>query len=73
MPYINFISAEISLPNATSFLSFFAMDSITRNPLSVWLLVPCQPVLLEPFEVLYGLIQCDRMQNELWGSSATTF
>ena len=37
----------------------------------VQLLVPCRPVLLEPFKVLLGAIRCDTMRNELWDRSAT--
>ena len=48
-------------------------DGVTRHLLSVFLLVPYQPVLLDPFELLPGVILCDRTRNELWGGSATAY
>ena len=72
MPFITLISPLNALPTEIALLSLFAMDRVARNLLSVRLLVPCQPVLLDPVEVLYGEIWCDRMSNELWGGSATT-
>ena len=71
MPCINFISSLTTLPNAIQLLSFFEMDRVTRHIFSVWLLVPCRPVLLEPLEVLSGVVWRDRMHNKLWGGSAT--
>ena len=62
-PCINFISVLTAFPTAIELLELFTMDRVTRHLLSVRLLVPCQPVLLEPFEVLSGTIWCDRMQN----------
>ena len=44
-------------------LSLFAMDKVTIHLLSVQLLVPCRPVLLEPFEVLSGAMWCDKMRK----------
>ena len=68
---ITFISALTALPTEIALLSFFAMNRVTRHLLSVRLLVPCRPVLLDPFKLLSGEIRCDRMRNELWGRSAT--
>ena len=47
------------------------MDRVTRNVLKVRLLVPCRPVLLEPFEVLSGVMRCDKMWNKLWVRTST--
>ena len=60
-----------TLTTAIALLSLFAMDWVKRNILSVWLLITCQPVLLEPLNVLSGAIWCDRMRNERWGESDT--
>ena len=68
---ITLISALTSLTTEIALLLFFEMDRVIRHILSVWLLVPCRPVLLEPFEVLSGVIWCDSMRNELWFRSAT--
>ena len=71
IPCTIFISTFTTLPTAISLLSFFAMDRVTRQIFSVWLLVPCRPVLLDPIKVLTGAIWCDRVRNKLWGGSAT--
>ena len=49
----------------------FSMDRVTRHLLSVPLIVPCLPVLLDPFKVLSDAILCDRMRNKHWGGSST--
>ena len=71
MSCITFISELTALPTALALLSLFTMYRLKRHLLSVWLLLPCCLVLLDPFEVLSGAIRCDKMQNELWGGSAT--
>ena len=62
-PCITFISSLTIFPTAISLLSFSKMDSVTMHLLSVWLLVPFKPVLLDPFGLLSCDIWCDRMQN----------
>ena len=71
MSWVIFISTLIALPIEIALLLFFTMDRVTRHFFRVRLLVPHRPVLLEPFEVLYGTIQCNRMRNELLGGSTT--
>ena len=68
---INFVSELTSLPTVVVFLSFFVMDRVTRHILSMRLLVACQPVLLEPFKVISGVMQCDKMRHGLCGGSST--
>ena len=72
MPYITFIIELTALPIVTSLLSFFAIDRVTRNILSVWLVVPFWLVLLYPFGILAGAIWCDRMRTKIWVGSATS-
>ena len=71
MPYITFISALNALPTAMVLFSFFAMDRVTRNIFRLRLLVPCQPLLLDSFEVISGTIQFDNIWNKLWDGNAT--
>ena len=73
MPCITFISLLTALPTAIVLLSFFDVDGLTRHIIRVGLLVPFQPVLLEPFKVLSGLIQCDKMCKKLWVGSDTLY
>ena len=69
MPRINFITALTALSTVIALLLFFAMDRVTRYLLRVRLILPCQPVLLEPFKVLPGAMRCDKMQKKLLGRS----
>ena len=71
MPCITFINELTALPNVIVMLSFFEMYRVTRNLFWVRLLLLCQPVLLDPFNVLSGAIQYDKMRNELWIRSVT--
>ena len=71
MPYIIFISELTAFPTAIEFFSLFAIDRATRHILRVRLLVTRLPVPLDPFEVLYNMMQCDGMRNELWDGSTT--
>ena len=54
-------------------LSFFAMDRVTRHIFRLRLLVPCQPLLLDSFEVISGTIQFDNIWNKLWDGNATEY
>ena len=71
MPCTTFIITLAALPTTIVLLSFFAMDRVTRHIFRVRLIVTCRPVLLEPFEVLSGVIWCYSMRNELWVDIAT--
>ena len=71
MPCITFINELTALPNVIVMLSFLEMYRVTRNLFWVRLLLLCQPVLLDPFNVLSGAIQYDKMRNELWIRSVT--
>ena len=70
---ITLITALAVLPTAIAFLSFFAMDGVTRHIFKVWLLVPCQPVLFESCKVISGVIWCDKIRNGMWSGGATAF
>ena len=67
---INFISALNALPTAIVLCLLIIMDRVRRKFFKVLLLVPCQLVLLEPFDVLSGTIWCDNLWNKLWSGSA---
>ena len=71
MPQIPFIVLLTTLPTAIVLLFLFEMDRVTRHLLRVRLLVPYQPVLLDPFELLLGWIRCDKMRRKLWGGITT--
>ena len=73
MSCINFISALIDLTTAVTLLLFFTIDRVTMNILKVGLLVRCRLVILDPFEVLSGAMQCDQIQSKLWGGSTTVY
>ena len=65
MQGFTFISALTALPNAVALMSLFAMDRVTRNIFKMWLLLPCQSVLLEEFKILSYVMRCGKMRNEL--------
>ena len=67
MTHITFISVLTTLLTEIALLSLFAMYIVTRHILKVELLLPCQPVLLELFEVLSGAIQFDKMRKKTEG------
>ena len=52
-------------------LLFFAMDGIIRHLFKLQVLVPFQPLVLDPFEVLSGAIWCDNMLKEVCGRNST--
>ena len=71
MQWITLVSALTALPTEIELLLLFAMDRVTRRIVIVRLLVPCQPILLDQFEVLSCTVQCDWMQNVMCVRSTT--
>ena len=71
MTCITFVGTLTALTTALTLLLFLSIDRVTRHLVRVRLVVPCQPVLLYPFEIISGAIWFDRMWNKLWGGSVT--